>query len=98
MASNTPGCNEIVSDGINGILVEARDVGALVRALQSLLANPALRHQMGKEGRRVAENGFSLESVIELTLNYYKIATGLPSENLGKENAFYSRTGLAPKT
>ncbi len=38
----TPCCGDVVSDGSDGFIVPARDVGALVRAFQRYIAQPAL--------------------------------------------------------
>ena len=38
----TPCCGDVVSDGLDGFIVPARDVGALVRAFQRYIAQPAL--------------------------------------------------------
>jgi glycosyltransferase involved in cell wall biosynthesis len=45
---------EMVSDGVNGLLVPPRDPRALRAALESLLRNPELRSEMGRNGRAAA--------------------------------------------
>jgi PST family polysaccharide transporter len=52
------GVSEVVDDGINGLLVEPGDVGALANALLTLLKDPALRARMGEAGRARAEQRF----------------------------------------
>ncbi len=71
VTTDTPGCNDIVRDGVNGLLVAPRDVVQLVRALERLLADASLRHRLGEQGRRLAEAEFSLDSVIASTLSIY---------------------------
>ncbi|MEO5799885.1 MAG: glycosyltransferase family 4 protein [Gemmatimonadales bacterium] len=54
-----PGCREVVTDGLNGLLVPARDAVALAAAMQSLLNDPARLQSMGSAGRRRAEAEFT---------------------------------------
>jgi glycosyltransferase involved in cell wall biosynthesis len=72
VTSNVPGCREVVRQGENGLLVPARDAGALARALKDLLQNPDLRSEMGSRGRTIAEKEFSIDLVISQTLAFYQ--------------------------
>ena len=58
VASDTPGCREIVRNNQNGILVKPNDSQMLADAIQKLLLDPDLRRQMGMMGRKIAENEF----------------------------------------
>jgi glycosyltransferase involved in cell wall biosynthesis len=51
IVTNVKGCRELVDDGIEGLVVEARDVAGLVRALRRLVESPAERSTMGEAGR-----------------------------------------------
>ena len=72
VTTDVPGCREVVRDGENGILVPHRNVDALAKALLRLITDPALRARMGEAGRRIAENEFSVQRVIALTLAAYR--------------------------
>ncbi len=72
VASDIPGCREIVRHGINGLLVPARDIEALAEALAQLIQNPEIRKIMGKQGREIVERDFSEQQVISETLSLYK--------------------------
>ncbi len=72
VTSDVPGCREVVQNGVNGLLVPARDPGALAEALNDLLRNPNKRSQMGLQGRAIAEKEFSTESVISQTFALYQ--------------------------
>lgn len=61
VASRVDGIPEIVEDGWNGILVPPRDVAALAGALQALAEDVSHRERMGKEGRAIALERFSME-------------------------------------
>lgn len=72
IATDVPGCREIVQDGENGLLVPAKDFYELANALRQLIDNPSLRIVMGKRGREIVESKFSIEHVVTQTLTLYK--------------------------
>ena len=72
IASDVPGCREVVRHGENGLLVPVRDVSALVEAMKTLLKNPNTRNEMGICSRRIAVQEFSMELVISQTIEVYK--------------------------
>lgn len=72
VASNMPGCREIVVDGETGILVPPRDPVALADAIKMLVEQPDRRRAMGVAGRRLVEASFSLDRVIIETLKLYE--------------------------
>ena len=47
VTSDMPGCREVVRQGENGLLIPARDAGALAQALMVLLQSPITRHKWG---------------------------------------------------
>lgn len=61
IASNVGGLPEIVVDGKTGLLVPPRDVGALARAMASLLGDPERGRALGAAGRIRVEQFFLLE-------------------------------------
>lgn len=71
VATNTPGCREIVRDGENGILVPPGDAGSLAAAIGSLLDDPARRDRFGRYGRTLVEREFAEEIVVEQTMRLY---------------------------
>ena len=71
VATDVPGCREIVRDGVNGILVQPGDVSALAGALRKLLADAGLRRRLGERGREIVVEEFSLNHVIAATLAVY---------------------------
>ena len=72
VATDVPGCREIVMDGDNGLLVPPRDVPALAAAIGRLLDAPGLRTKMGERGRELVERNFSVETVVRQTLAVYR--------------------------
>jgi glycosyltransferase involved in cell wall biosynthesis len=67
-----PGCREVVRQGENGLLIPARDAGALAQALMVLLQSPITRRKMGNCGREIAEKEFSMEMVNSKTFELYQ--------------------------
>jgi glycosyltransferase involved in cell wall biosynthesis len=59
VALDNGGTPEVVEHGKTGLLVPPGDIEALARSLLRLLRDPALRAQMGDEGRRRVEALFS---------------------------------------
>lgn len=72
VTTDVAGCRDIVVDGVNGRLVPPGDSAALADALRGLLQDAPLRRQLGAAGRDIARRGFSVESVVEQTLEVYR--------------------------
>jgi glycosyltransferase involved in cell wall biosynthesis len=72
ITTDVPGCREVCDDGVNGLLVPARDSMALSNAIEKLAINPELRQAMGRAGRVRAESEFSNEIVCTQTLDLYR--------------------------
>lgn len=66
------GCRDVVTDGVNGYLVPVKDSVALGEKIKVLIDNPDLRVQMGLASRKVAEESFSVDLVIEKHLAIYQ--------------------------
>jgi glycosyltransferase involved in cell wall biosynthesis len=76
VATDVPGCREIILDGINGILVPVKNSVALADAIKKLIEKPELRSRMGVKGRELVENEFSQDKIIKETLELYeKVST-----------------------
>jgi len=71
VATDVPGCREIVENGRNGILVPVRDPEALAEAITRLIRNPEERREMGKYGRKLVEDNFTNDIIIRKTLDLY---------------------------
>ncbi len=76
VTTDTPGCREIVLDGVNGILVPTRDAQSLAEAIRKLVSDPVLRRQMGRNGRKLVEDRFSETVVVSKTLEMYRSLLG----------------------
>jgi glycosyltransferase involved in cell wall biosynthesis len=76
IASDAPGCREVVRHDVNGLLVPVRDGAALARAIETLVAAPALRARFGQAGRAIAVAEFSDRLVVRETLALYRELLG----------------------
>lgn len=68
ITTDVPGCRETV-DGHNGLLVPARNIPALVEAMESFLVKPSAIHTMGSASRRLAERKFDVKRVNKTILD-----------------------------
>ena len=66
------GCRETVDHQRTGLLVPAKDVAALIRAMQWMLEHRQQRQNMGKAGRHKVEKQFDEQMVIDRILKEYK--------------------------
>ena len=71
IATDVPGCREVVRHGENGLLVPVRDPSALASAIRDLLTDPVLRARMGTKGRQIVVSEFSEDRVLRETLAVY---------------------------
>jgi glycosyltransferase involved in cell wall biosynthesis len=76
VTTDQPGCRDIVVHGVNGLLVPARDVLALVRALRELIDDAGLRARLGRAGRERAAREFDVSLVQAQTLSIYSKLAG----------------------
>ena len=77
VTTTVPGCRDVVREGVNGLLVPARDAQALYAALARLVTDASLRASMGVHGREIARREYALDTVIERNLQLYAELTGL---------------------
>ena len=61
----------VCRDGDNGLLVPPGDVGALATALGRLAGDPGLRSRLGQRGRERAAGEFSVDLMLDATLDLF---------------------------
>jgi len=64
VATDMPGCNDVVTDGWSGLLTPPRDPPALARGILSLLQDPDRARAMADRAARIVADGFSLSGTI----------------------------------
>jgi glycosyltransferase involved in cell wall biosynthesis len=86
MAAGLPVVNTSLDTGVpfvsrheeTGLTVPPRDPEALAAAINRLLDNPGLRQDLGQAGRERARQEFSLDKMLQRTLNLYRTITRTP--------------------
>ena len=73
VATDVPGCREVVQDGQNGFLVPPRNATELAGAIARLVTDETLRASMGRNGRELALSTFSVEQIIPAYFDIYGI-------------------------
>lgn len=69
IASDVPGCRDVVEDGINGLLCDVRSAPSLARAMERMIEmSPAERVAMGMVGRRKVAAEFDQRLVADAYL------------------------------
>ncbi len=69
IASDVPGCREVVDHGVNGLLCEVRSSASLAAAMERMLAmTPGERSAMGAAGRHKVEDEFDQRLVAQAYL------------------------------
>jgi glycosyltransferase involved in cell wall biosynthesis len=71
IASDTPGCRDVVKDGENGYLVPPGDTSALARAMIRLADDADTIERFGRAARRLVEEHFDERVVIARTIEAY---------------------------
>jgi len=72
VATAVGGNSEAVEEGRTGLLVPARDAGALAAAILALSADPERAHAMGLAGRERAVRCFSVDQMVRAYENVYE--------------------------
>ena len=76
VASGVGGISDVISDGLNGLLVEACNPGAIAGAVLRLIEDPVLRKKIGESGSILVKERFSLDSMAENITEFYKNVLG----------------------
>ena len=70
IATDVPGCREVIENASNGFLCEVRNPASLAAAMSNFLAlSPGDRSKMGAASRKMVESRFSENVVIQAYLD-----------------------------
>jgi len=72
VATDIPGCRDVVVEGETGSLVPPGEVKALTEALATLMGDPDMRNKMGARARARAQERFDQEEVNVKTIAIYE--------------------------
>jgi glycosyltransferase involved in cell wall biosynthesis len=68
IATNAGGLPEIITDGTTGLLIEPRNVEAIVNAIEKILDDEKLRSSLAHAARQEALRRFSMDSCVDALL------------------------------
>lgn len=75
VTTDVPGCRDAILPGVSGLLVPAKNQQALASAIDSLLQDPERCKTMGMAGRKLAEEAFDEQAVVEAHMGIYRELT-----------------------
>ena len=76
IATDVPGCREVVIAGETGLLVPFNNPHSLANAITQLADSPALRQRYGAAARRLAVEKFSADAVGRQIVKLYSTLVG----------------------
>jgi glycosyltransferase involved in cell wall biosynthesis len=72
IATDLPGCREVVIPDLTGLLVPPDDPAALAAAIEKLAAAPELCERLGANARKLVADKFSADAVGRATVDLYR--------------------------
>ena len=72
VATRVSGTEDMITHGVNGLLVEPEDYHSMAQALLVLLRDPVRSSAYGKAARQIIEQNYSLEHVTEIYVKLYQ--------------------------
>jgi len=88
---STPNCGDVVSDGVDGLIVPPADAPALAAAIQRLHAEPKLRNAMSAQAGEKSRQ-FSLDRLADELCTC--LSVGLPSGGFATRAPGYAKSAL----
>jgi glycosyltransferase involved in cell wall biosynthesis len=79
VTTNAPGCRDVVTDGVDGLLVPVRDALALAQAIARLQDDHLLARRLGQAARAKALAQYDERGIVARTLNVYYELLGEPA-------------------
>ena len=82
VTTDVPGCREVVTHELNGLLVPVRNGAALADAVVRLRDDPALSARLGAAARQACLERFDERRVISDTLEVYRALTAVADQDI----------------
>jgi glycosyltransferase involved in cell wall biosynthesis len=85
IATDVPGCRDVITDGLDGILVPSRDATALANAIWRLVTDADLASRVGMAAREKVLRSYDETLVIRRTVDVYEeLVPGFEAANQGQ--------------
>ena len=88
VTTNVGGNPEIIENGKNGILVGPDNADELANAIRTLIVNPDKRKELGNSGRKIVEEKFALDRMVEDYESLYVLSLNKKGKYLDKWSSF----------
>ncbi len=72
IATDVPGCRDVVLNQRTGLLVPPQDPDALAETIRTMIADQELRYTFAKAGRELVEKNYTIGHINQLTLQIYQ--------------------------
>jgi len=66
------GSEDIICDGLNGLLVEPEQPAEMAQALRRLIEDAELAQRLGREGRETVVRDYQLTTIVEQSVGLYR--------------------------
>jgi glycogen synthase len=76
VSTDQGGMPELIRDGENGLLAEAQNPAAFIRALERLVEDRPLRERLGEAARRTIEDSYTDVAIARISADYYRECIG----------------------
>ena len=72
VTTDVPGCRDAIEPNITGLLCKVKDSKSLASMIEKLIVDKNSRNSMGKAGRKLAEQEFDINKVVEKHFEIYE--------------------------
>ncbi len=75
IVTNINGCNEIISEGVNGMIIPVKNAEQLYDSMKKSVIDPEFKTKLSNKSREIIVNRYERKYVWEQLLNEYKSLT-----------------------
>lgn len=72
IATNIDGCNEIISNQVNGLLIPVKDISAIINAINSIIESPTKQKAYGLAAQEFVKRNYDQKNLYSELLVFYR--------------------------